>query len=214
MENGILEEEFYRGPAPKVAISLLGKVLYRLDHNSRPLRARITEVEAYLGEGDLASHSSRGKTRRNQSLFSAPGTCYVYLSYGLHHCINVVVDESMPGSAVLLRSAVALSDVSSFQDNRSNRMGADKILRGPGNLAKGFGFDMKDDGESFYGTRFWFADDGMIIDSESIMASTRVGITRSSDLMLRFSIGEPNASAPLIPRTLSCNQISHSKHLQ
>lgn len=128
----VLPRSFYARGAETVARALLGCVLARrVDGLVR--RARITETEAYVGPHDLASHSSKGRTKRNATMFGPPGRAYVYLIYGMHHCLNVVTGKEDDGQAVLLRAAEPLG-------------GWEADLRGPGRLARAFGVARADDG--------------------------------------------------------------------
>ncbi|MCB0360779.1 MAG: DNA-3-methyladenine glycosylase, partial [Bdellovibrionales bacterium] len=103
MDLAPLPTEFFLQKTEVVARKLLGKVLLRVLGES-VLAARIVEVEAYLGSDDPASHAYRGPSKRNQSMFLAGGTCYVYLSYGVHYCMNVATGKPGVGEAVLLRA--------------------------------------------------------------------------------------------------------------
>lgn len=134
----VLPRSFYARDAEAVARELLGKVLVRRvaadawDEERTVRRARITETEAYVGEHDLASHSSKGPTARNAAMFGPPGHAYVYLIYGMHHCLNVVTGRDSEGQAVLLRAAEPLD-------------GWKADLRGPGRLARAFGLSRAHD---------------------------------------------------------------------
>ena len=99
-----LPRAFYARPTVEVAHDLLGKLLVRRD-GPRVRVARIVEVEAYLGERDAASHARRGPTPRAAIMFGPPGFLYVYLVYGMHHCMNVVTETDGTAGAVLLRAA-------------------------------------------------------------------------------------------------------------
>ena len=133
-----LPRAFYARDAETVARDLLGKILVRRvdedawDEERTVRRARITETEAYVGEHDLASHSSKGRTARNEAMFGPPGRAYVYLVYGMHHCLNVVTGRSGEGQAVLLRAGEPLD-------------GWEADLRGPGRLARAFGLTRSHD---------------------------------------------------------------------
>jgi DNA-3-methyladenine glycosylase len=128
-----LPRAFYARATEVVARELLGKVLVRRV-GSHEQRARIVEVEAYLGERDAASHARRGPTPRASIMFGPPGFLYVYLVYGMHHCMNFVTETDGVAGAVLIRAAEPLGD-----DDRA-------ALRGPGKLCKGLGVTLADKG--------------------------------------------------------------------
>lgn len=101
---------FYDRDTETVAQDLLGKhLVHRTGEQVRI--GRIVEVEAYLGPHDAASHSSKGKTPRNRVMFGPPGRAYVYLIYGIHHCMNVVTEPEGNGAAVLLRALAPISGI-------------------------------------------------------------------------------------------------------
>src|SRR6476646_6746686 len=104
-----LERAFYARPTTTVARALLGKLLVRRRDGDAPLIARVVEVEAYLGERDAASHARRGPTPRAAIMFGPPGHLYVYLIYGMHHCMNVVTETDGVAGAVLIRAAAPLN---------------------------------------------------------------------------------------------------------
>src|SRR5438477_3121177 len=105
-----LPRSFYGRDKVLVARDLLGKYLV---HRSRGVEriGRIVEVEAYLGSHDLAAHSSKGLTERTKVMFGPPGHAYVYLIYGMYHCVNVVTEKEGHGSAVLLRAIEPVTNV-------------------------------------------------------------------------------------------------------
>src|SRR5690554_5000768 len=124
-----LPRKFYARPATEVAPDLLGKLL--VHQTELGLRiGRIVEVEAYLGREDLAAHSSKGVTKRTSVMFGEAGHAYVYLIYGMHHCMNVVTGPAGSGAAVLLR---ALEPVQGLPANTN----------GPGRLAKALDIDKR-----------------------------------------------------------------------
>jgi DNA-3-methyladenine glycosylase len=126
---GPLPRSFYDRPTAVVARALLGKLLVRHRDGEAPLLARIVEVEAYLGERDQASHARGGPTPRAAIMFGPPGHLYVYLIYGMHHCMNLVTERAGKAGAVLIRAAEPLGDHSA-------------ALRGPGKLCRGLGITL------------------------------------------------------------------------
>src|SRR5882672_4644349 len=103
-----LPREFYDRPTATVARDLLGKLLVRRGPDGAQRVARIVEVEAYLGIRDAASHARRGPTPRAAIMFGPPGHLYVYLVYGMHHCMNFVTERDGRAGAVLIRAAEPL----------------------------------------------------------------------------------------------------------
>jgi DNA-3-methyladenine glycosylase len=131
-----LPRAFYARPTVEVARDLLGKVLARR-RGGRDELARIVEVEAYLGERDAASHARRGPTPRAAIMFGPPGYLYVYLVYGMHHCMNFVTEIDGVAGAVLIRAAEPLAGLTG-RDPRP--------LSGPGKLCAGLGITLRDKG--------------------------------------------------------------------
>jgi DNA-3-methyladenine glycosylase len=124
-----LPRAFYDRDTVTVARELLGKHLVHRVNGAERI-GRIVEVEAYVGPHDLASHSSRGLTERTKVMFGPPGHAYVYLIYGMHHCMNVVTDREGHGAAVLLRAVEPWSGITAR-------------TQGPGLLCSAMGIDRK-----------------------------------------------------------------------
>ncbi len=124
-----LPRAFYARPTELVARELVGKIIVRRRAGGEQ-RARIVEVEAYLGERDAASHARRGPTPRAAIMFGPPGHLYVYLVYGMHHCMNFVTEIDGKAGAVLIRAAEPIG---------STDFAAPFPLRGPGKLCAGLG---------------------------------------------------------------------------
>lgn len=133
-----LPRTFYARPTTEVARDLLGKLLVRTSEGRPPRIARIVEVEAYLGERDAASHARRGPTPRAAIMFGPPGFLYVYLVYGMHHCMNVVTESDGMAGAVLLRAA---EPIAGFEET----VGA-RPLAGPGKVCAALGISRAHNG--------------------------------------------------------------------
>src|SRR5688572_20139348 len=122
-----------QAPPERAARFLLGKLLVR--RRGRKVQiARIVETEAYLGAGDPAAHSFRGRTRRTEPLWGTPGTAYVYFIYGMHHCLNLAVEREGTPGCVLIRAAELIQDDGTL-DTRA--------CSGPGRLCRALGIDTR-----------------------------------------------------------------------
>jgi DNA-3-methyladenine glycosylase len=138
-----LPRSFYNRDTIIVACELLGKHLVHVQDGVER-RARIVEVEAYVGPHDLAAHSSKGITPRTKVMYGPPGHAYVYLIYGMHHCMNVVTEPEGSGSAVLLRAVEPIANV-------------DGNTKGPGLLCRAMGIDRRLDGHDLLSDDFYIA---------------------------------------------------------
>jgi DNA-3-methyladenine glycosylase len=159
------------------ARGLLGQLLVRRARRrgAPPLVVRIVETEAYLGAHDPAAHAARGRTPRTDPLWGPPGTAYVYLIYGLHHCLNVAVQpEGVPG-CVLLRAAEPWAGHGLARD----------ACRGPGRLCRALSLDRRDSGASLFDprSRLWLRAG---TPPTRVGVSPRVGIRHAADWPLRF----------------------------
>lgn len=156
----------------------------------------VVETEAYARD-DPASHSYRGPTARNASMFGPAGHAYVYRSHGIHLCLNVV---ARPGEAVLIR---ALSPQAGLDLMRVRRGGSALLCNGPGRLAQALGIRSDDDGAAFDGTPF--DSTGLSIalspDRPAVLAGPRIGISKAQDLPWRFGLAGAKAyfSRPFPP---------------
>lgn len=131
-------------PATEVAPLLLGATLH-----GRGVSIRLTEVEAYLGTGeDPGSHAHRGRTPRTGVMFGPPGHLYVYLSYGLHVCANIVCSPEGTASAVLLRAGEVVAGLETARSRRPTAKTDAALARGPANLTRALGIALTDDGAS------------------------------------------------------------------
>lgn len=145
-----LPRTFYMQPTLRVARLLLGKVLVH-EGARTVLAGRIVEVEAYRGPADRAAHSYGGRrSARNEAMYGAAGSAYVYLIYGVHHCFNVVCQPEGVPEAVLIRALEPLTGLSLMLRRRrpgtSAALGSDRLCRGPGALCRAMGIDRRHDG--------------------------------------------------------------------
>lgn len=190
----LLTAEDLLGPVDVVAPSLLGCWLVT-DRPEGRVALRLTEVEAYSGEGqDPASHAHRGRTPRAEIMFGPPGRLYVYFSYGMHWCANVVVGPEGRGSAVLLRAGdVVLGEGLARSRRPAARVGRD-LARGPARLTQALGIGPDDKGadllDPMSGVRLYQG-----AAPAAISAGPRVGISVATDLPWRFwETGAPSVS--------------------
>ncbi len=154
-----LPRDFYARPTLAVARALLGTVLCHR-RGGEVLRARIVEVEAYIGEGDRACHARAGRTARTAVMYGPPGHAYVYLVYGMHEMLNVVTEAEGRPAAVLVRGA--------------ERLGGE-ALPGPGRLTRALGIDRALDAADLCGDRLWI-EGGGLSRGERVLRSPRIGI--------------------------------------
>ncbi len=195
-----LARDFFNRDPRVVGKKLLGKILVR--RNSRTMLAgRIVEVEAYLGSGDAAAHSSAGRTARNSVLFGPPGYAYVYFIYGNHYCLNVsCLPDGEPGG-ILFRALEPLLGIKEMARERG--MAEDLpaytagktafhlrvLTSGPGKLAEAFGVTReRDNGKDLTSSKsdLYIADDGY--PPPKIQITPRIGITKAAEHPLRYII--------------------------
>ena len=183
-----LGRDFFGQPVLDAAPLLLNKVLVAADGRS----GRIVEVEAYHGEQDPASHAYRGRTPRNATMFLPGGHLYVYLSYGIHSCANLVFGPEGDAQAVLLRALEPLGGAELMRAARwrqQHRQDDRDLCRGPGRLCEAMGIGRSLDGMDLTdrGASLWVTDDG--IDPPNDASRTaRVGISAGQDRLWRFSV--------------------------
>ncbi len=173
-----IPRSFFNRPTIKVAKELLGKVLVIGECSGR-----INEVEAYIGQNDPACHACRGKTERNKVMFGRPGHLYVYFTYGMYHCMNIVTEKKGFPAAVLIRSVQPLSGIE-IMKKRRNRSG--HLSDGPGKLCIAFGMKKQThNGEDLCKKGDCYVyDDGF--KPKNIKSSPRIGIKVGLDKKWRF----------------------------
>jgi len=180
---------------PAAARRLLGSTLW-----AGPVGVRIVEAEAYGGDPagpwpDPASHSGRGRTKRNAVMFGPAGVLYVYLSYGMHMCVNVTSGPDGTASAVLIRSGEVVAGLETARARRpAARTDAD-LARGPGNLGSALGITLSDYGAPLFdpASPIQLELNGAI-DSAEIASGPRVGVSSAADVPWRFWLASPAVS--------------------
>ena len=168
-----LPRSFFCRPAELVGPELVGCRLVKRQSDGSLLWGVIVETEAY-SQDEPACHGYRRRSPQNETLFGEPGRFYVYVSYGIHHCVNVVTDRPEWANGVLLR-AVALPDE------------PERIAAGPGLLARRFGIDRRCDGLSVCGDGdLWLAPRPVALSNPVLVTTTRIGISQGEELPLRW----------------------------
>lgn len=168
-----LDNVFFEQDAKKLARNLIGTILvHRV--RGREYRARIVETEAYVGPHDLASHSSKGRTKRTEVMFGLPGRAYVYLIYGMYEMFNIVAGKAGSGQAVLIRAADPLEDW-------------EVDLSGPGKLTRGLKITRSHNGLDLTGERLFLLKDPRY--RPRIIRTKRIGVEYAKEwkhALLRF----------------------------
>jgi DNA-3-methyladenine glycosylase len=179
-----------------LARDLLGRILFYRTPGGL-LAGRIVETEAYTGEADPASHAYRGRTPRNAIMFGAAGHAYVYFSYGMHYCLNVVADRPGIAGAVLLRALEPLAGVDVMQ-SRGDHGPQARLLSGPGKIGRAFGLTLQDNGRDFTRGPLGIAAGTPVTDRETVV-SRRIGISRAVELPYRFYVGASRSVSATAP---------------
>ncbi len=184
-----------------VAPRLLGSFLVS-EVGGKQVKARITEVEAYKGSDDPASHAFRGRTKRNGSMFGRPGTLYVYRSYGIHWCANVAAGPEGIGWGILFRGGEIVDGLGVARSRRGRER---DLANGPGKLTQALGVDHSHDG-----TFLFDASSPIRLEPGPtpalVMATPRVGISQAIDRPWRFVAVTPatgGGRSPDLPDLLS-----------
>jgi DNA-3-methyladenine glycosylase len=198
----VIPRAFFARHAVEVAPDLLGCVI---EHQTPAglVAVALTEVEAYAGETDPASHAYRGKTRRNAVMFGPPGHAYVYFTYGMHFCVNLVCLGENTASAVLLRAGSVIAGEDLARSRRAGRrldntVSARDLARGPARLCQAL-----DINRSLDGADVCAADSPLRVRTRSTTARSakinsgpRVGVAAAAEVPWRFWLdGEPTVSA-------------------
>jgi DNA-3-methyladenine glycosylase len=181
MKLSRLPRTFFARDTRVVARELLGKVLVRDMPDGTRLMGRVVEVEAYR-QDDQASHSFRGRTARTVPMFGMAGVAYVYFTYGMHHCMNVVTEDEGIGAAVLFRALEPLAGVETMRTLRlagraDVKLDDTALCRGPGNVCKALAIDRSLSGYDMHqsdSVLFVAADDAAV---DEIRTSARIGVS-------------------------------------
>ncbi|MGH3235038.1 MAG: DNA-3-methyladenine glycosylase [Streptosporangiaceae bacterium] len=195
-----ISRDFFARHAVEVAPDLLGRVL---EHETAAglVAVELTEVEAYAGQSDPASHAYRGKTQRNAVMFGPPGHAYVYFTYGMHFCVNLVCLGEGGASAVLLRAGAIIAGEDLARARRTGRQGRlapRDLARGPARLCVALGIDRELDGADVCAADSPLrvrAGASSLPRSGIILSGPRVGVSSAAEVPWRFWFeGEPTVS--------------------
>ncbi|MEU6247340.1 DNA-3-methyladenine glycosylase [Glycomyces sp. NPDC047010] len=178
-----LDRSFFARDSVVVAPELLGCIV-----TANGVSVRLTEVEAYR-EDDPASHSFRGPTARTRVMFGPAGFLYVYFTYGMHFCANLVCGADGAGAAVLLRAGEVVEGAPLAQGRRGENVAERDLARGPARLAQAMGWDRGDDGRDMVGA----VNGG---EAAEVLAGPRTGITKAADAAWRFWIAGDRYVSP------------------
>ena len=200
--DGWLPREFFDRPSTEVAPDLIGCVFWSDSPEGR-VAVKLVEVEAYEGEADPASHAFRGRTRRNAVMYGPAGHAYVYFTYGMHFCVNLVCQPPGAASAVLLRAGQVVEGAELAAARRpAGRATASArerdLARGPGRLCQALGIDRAWDGTDVCtpGSRLGIGPPDSADGKLRVSRGPRIGITRAADWPLRFWLtGDRHVSA-------------------
>lgn len=191
-----LPRAFYDRPTLDVARELIGKTLLRRTALG-VTGGVIVETEAYVAAIDPSAHAYRGQTLRNRSMFGEPGRAYVYRSYGIHICLNVVTEGAGVAAAALIRAIRPQVGVELMRQRRGERISDRDLARGPGRLCQALALTLADDGADLLGPDVWIAEiPELATGTLPIAATPRVGISQAADWPWRFVVaGDPFVSA-------------------
>lgn len=174
---------------------LLGAVFVRTLEDGVILKARIVETEAYH-QSDPASHTYKGISARNAAMFGPAGHAYVYLSYGMHWCLNVTAGKEGEGAGVLIRAVEPLQGIERMRQLRGDVTKNTFLTNGPGKLGQALAIDMSLYGHDLSHPPLQLTKEPISAKNE-IRATTRIGISKAADMLMRFYIkNNPYVSKP------------------
>ncbi len=187
VDNAPLPRAFYERPTLDVARDLIGKTLLRRTADG-VAGGMIVETEAYVAAIDPSAHGYRGETPRNRSMFGEPGIAYVYRSYGIHYCLNVVTEGVGFAAAVLIRAILPQVGVELMRQRRGERIVDRDLARGPGRLCQALALTIADDGTDLLSPALWLSETPGLEGTLPIATTPRVGITQAADWPWRFVV--------------------------
>lgn len=183
---------FYSRDTLQVARDLLGCLLCRRESDGTWTVGRIVETEAYIGEEDPACHAAAGRTERNRILYGRPGIAYVYFTYGMHYCLNVVTEREGFPAAVLLRALRPEAGLLRMAARRGRDLPR-VLTSGPARLCEALAIGRELNGADFRGPELHLREDGFRV--RRVARGPRVGIRRGIDRLWRFwADGDPHVS--------------------
>lgn len=195
-----LRRSFFARDARVVARELLGAVVVHDDPERGLVAARIVETEAYLGRDDAASHAFRGPTPRSAAMFGPPARLYVYFTYGMHWCTNVVCDQDGTGAAVLLRAAAPVAGLDAMRARRPAARHDRELCAGPARLSAALGLDGRHNEASLLRGPVRIVDDGTPLEGR-VATSPRIGISEGVEHLWRYYVeGDAHVSRRDRPR--------------
>lgn len=187
-----LPRSFYLRPTLHVARALLGKWIVR-KWKRKYLIGKIVEVEAYVGPDDAASHAFIGMTERNKVMFMEGGRAYVYFTYGMHHCFNIVTEREGYPAAVLIRAVEPIRGIETMMQLRKTD-DVISLANGPAKFCEAFGVGRRLNGKDLLGDGL-FVTEGEKIPKSKIGPSTRIGVRNGKEKKWRFYLrGNPFVS--------------------
>lgn len=185
----MLNKKFYHQDTVKIAKELIGKYLIYESKIGKTV-GKIVETEAYLYKGDQASHSSNGPNKKNLQMFGSCGRAYIYLIYGMYLCLNVVTNKSGIGEAVLIRALEPIDGIDLMKKRRKIK-DLHQLCDGPAKLTIAMGITKDLNGIELTKKPLYLKP-GKNISKKLIVSTSRVGISRSADLPLRFYLKNNN----------------------
>jgi DNA-3-methyladenine glycosylase len=186
-----LPRTFFERPTLTVAKDLLGKVLFKQALN-RTMRTKIVDVEAYVGPKDKACHASKGRTKRTEIMFGPAGFTYVYLIYGMYHCLNIVTEREDYPAAILIRGLEIFGE--------GHPTALPTRIDGPGRVCRYLEVDRAHNGlDATFGKTLWIEDHALTISRKEIHTLPRIGVDYAGEWakkLWRFCLAAPPSPNP------------------